>query len=258
MRWWGNLDLRAKKLKQTKHLVQNTQQSQTWLTAFPNVLDRQIQTILYSFFPNGRNLSIAEVKSNTLHLTVPVIHLQEINCQALKHFSSWVILGTFINSVAGSQHFCLVFLLVVKHCSSFYVATFIYIFNNRIINFLLPLSWWPFFSLSSLCFLHVSAAASKWEAALDCFERSTTFCSRNMILGTDKAAVRRLFHRCTWHNVKPFSAGNSWNKYVTRPQKNSRLRKKMMMKSRVSNSTAELCFGVHNALPELCTYLSSL
>lgn len=107
------------------------------------------------FFPNGRNLSIAEVKSNTLHLTVLVIHLQEINCQALKHFSSWVILGTFTDFVEGSQHFCLVFVLVAKHCSSFYVATFIYTFNNRIINFLLPLSWWPSFSLSSSRFLHV-------------------------------------------------------------------------------------------------------
>lgn len=178
------------------------------------------------FFPNGKNLSIAEVKSNALHLTVPVIHLQEINCQALKHFSSWVILGTCINSVAGSQHFCLVFLLVVKHCSSFYVAAFICIFNNRIINFLLPLSWWPFCSLSSSCVLRVSAAVIKWEAALDRFEYSTTFCLRNMILGTDKAAVKSLFHRCTWHDVKPFSTGNSWNKYVIPPQKNSRLRKK--------------------------------
>lgn len=219
----------------TKHLVQNTQQSQTWPTAFPNALDRQIQTILYPFFPNGRNLSIAEVKSNALHLTMPVIHLQEINCQALKHFSSWVILGRGINSVAGSQHFCLVFLWVVKHCSSFYVAAFIYIFNNRIINFLLSLSWWPFCSLSSSCFLHVSAAVSKWEAALDRFEYSTTFCLRNMILGTDKAAVRSLLHRCTWHDVKPFSAGNSWNKYVIPPQKNSGPRKNMLMKSRISN-----------------------
>lgn len=147
MWWWGNLDLRVKKLKQTKHLVQNTQQSQTWPTDFANALAGKIQTILYSFFPNGRNLTFAEVKSNTIHLTVLVIHLQEVNCQALKPYSSWVILGTFINYVAGSQHFCLVFLLVVKHCSSFYVATFIYIFNNRTINFLLPLSWWPFFSL---------------------------------------------------------------------------------------------------------------
>lgn len=138
---------------QAMHLVQSTEESQTWPRTFPNAIDRQIETPLYLFFPNGWNLGITEVKSKTLHLTVPVIHLQEINCQAFKHFSSWVILETFINCAAGSQHLCLVFLLVDKDCSSFHVAAFIYIWNNRIIIFLLPLSGRPFSSLSSSRFL---------------------------------------------------------------------------------------------------------
>lgn len=134
---------------QPMHLVQNTEESQTWPRTFPNAIDRQIQTILCSFFPNGWNLGIAEVKSKSLNLTVPVIYLQETNCQAFKHFPSWVVLETFINCVAGSQHLSLVFLFVDKDCSSFHVAAFIYILNNRIITFLLPLSGWPFCSLSS-------------------------------------------------------------------------------------------------------------
>lgn len=139
---------------QPTHLVQNTEESQTWPRTFPRAIDRQIQSILYSVFNLiPWNLGITEVKSKTLHLTVPVIHLQEINCQAFKHFSSWVILETFINCAAGSQHLCLVFLLVDKDCSSFHVAVFIYILNNRIIIFLLPPSGWPFSSLSSSCFL---------------------------------------------------------------------------------------------------------
>ena len=138
------------------HLVQNTEESQTWPRTFPNAIDRQIQTTLYLLFPNGWKRGITEVKSKTFHLTVSVIHLQEINCQAFKPFSSWVILETFIKCAAGSQHLCLVFLLVDKDCSSFHVATFIYILNNRIIIFLLPLSRWPFSSLSFSCFLTCS------------------------------------------------------------------------------------------------------
>lgn len=142
---------------QPTHLVRNTEESQAWPRTFPNAIDRQIQTNLHLFFfSNGWNIGITEVKSKTLYLTAPVIHLQEMNCQAFKHFSSWVILETFISCVAGSQHLCLVLLLVDKERSSFHAAAFIYISNNRIIIFPLPPPGPPFCSLSSPCFLTCS------------------------------------------------------------------------------------------------------
>lgn len=167
MWWWGNLDLRVKKWmhnQRTKHKTQRKAKLGPEPSQIP--LTGKFKLFSTHFFPNGWNLCITEVKSNTLHLTVPVIHLQEINCQAFKHFSSWVIIETFINCAAGTQYFCLVFLLIDKDCSSFHVAAFIYILNNRIIIFLLP---YPD-GLFPVWALHVSssAAISKQEAALDC------------------------------------------------------------------------------------------